>query len=56
MATIKEIKEELVRDYSYSKADFTNADGKPLNFKQLESVLKKKRLKRMLSKNLEIHH
>ena len=45
MATIKEIKEELVRDYSYSKADFTNTDGKPLNFKQLESVLKKEKAK-----------
>lgn len=27
MATIKEIKEELVRDYSYGKADFTGENG-----------------------------
>ena len=45
MATIKEIKEELVRDYSYSKADFTNAEGKSLNFKQLEAILKKEKAK-----------
>lgn len=43
--TIKEIKEELVRDYSYSKSDFTGENGKPLNFKQLEAILKKEKAK-----------
>ncbi|MDN6672277.1 MAG: hypothetical protein L0L07_08245, partial [Staphylococcus equorum] len=45
MATIKEIKEELVRDYAYSKADFTGENDKPLNFKQLEAILKKEKAK-----------
>lgn len=45
MATIKEIKEELVRDYAYGKADFTGENGKPLNFKQLEAILKKEKTK-----------
>nr|DAD56739.1 MAG TPA: hypothetical protein [Caudoviricetes sp.] len=45
MATIKEIKEELVRDYAYSKADFTGENDKPLNFKQLEAILKKEKTK-----------
>lgn len=45
MATIKEIKEELVRDYSYTKKDFIGENGKALNFKQLESILKKEKTK-----------
>ena len=45
MATIKEIKEELVRDYSYTKSDFEGENGKPLNFKQLEAILKKEKAK-----------
>lgn len=45
MATAKEIKEILVKEYSYQKQDFVGSNGKNLNYKQLESLLKKEQQK-----------
>lgn len=43
MATIAEIREELVEKYAYKKSDFEDKDGKKLNFKQVEALLKKEK-------------
>ena len=41
MATIKELKEILVKEYGYTKKDFVNPEnGKEYTFKKLESLLK----------------
>lgn len=43
MATSKEIKQILVEEFDYQKEDFVGANGKNLNYKQLEALLKKER-------------
>ena len=43
MATSNEIKEELVTIYGYAKNDFLTNEGKKMNFKQLEALLRKEK-------------
>lgn len=43
MATSKEIKQILVDEFDYQKEDFVGENGKNLNYKQLEALLKKER-------------
>lgn len=43
MATSKEIKQILVDEFDYQKEDFVGDNGKNLNYKQLESLLRKER-------------
>lgn len=43
MATSKEIKQILVEEFDYQKEDFVGENGKNLNYKQLEALLKKER-------------
>lgn len=43
MATSKEIKQILVEEFDYQKEDFVGKNGKNLNYKQLEALLKKER-------------
>lgn len=45
MATSNEIKELLVSEYDYQLEDFISKDGKKMNYKQLEALLKKEKSK-----------
>ena len=45
MATLIELKKELVEDFGYGKSDFLNDKGKALTFKQVEKKLNEEKAK-----------